>query len=859
MDTPITDEKYGLSEQEANARLATYGRNALIGQKKTSLFIKFFMQFNDFMILVLLAAAAASFGMNFLNNEHDFADPIIILAIVILNAILGVAQEAKAEKALDALKRLAAPTAKVVRDGKILHIDASLLVPGDVIHLETGDYIPADATLISGVNLQSEESALTGESVPVEKRPGHADIDAHLGDRANMLFSGCSVTYGHGIAVVIATGMDTEVGRIADMIMEAEAVETPLQRKLAATGKTLGIAALGICAFIFLMGVLRHIHPFNMFMTSVSLAVAAIPEGLPAIVTIMLALGVQRMAKSNAIIRKLPAVESLGGATVICSDKTGTLTQNKMRVTERHGDREILSYAALCNNSAVDSSGVVVGAPTEAALVDAATAAGINKNRLDLEWRRLNELPFDSERKLMSTLHTNNDGRYLMITKGAPEILINRCSHILQKGKVSELIKDKRRELNELNNSMANKALRVIAVAYRESPYPIVMKEEGLIFAGLLGMIDPPREEVLPAVATCLKAGIKPVMITGDHMATAQAIAKKIGIFKAGDLAMTGSEMSRLDDKTLRDRIDNYTVFARVSPEHKVRIVKAFQKRGNVVAMTGDGVNDAPALKAADIGCAMGIAGTDVAKGAADMVLTDDNFATIVKAVREGRGIYANIRKAVHFLLSSNIGEIITIFTAILVGWAAPLSAIHLLWVNLVTDSLPAIALGMDPAEDDIMLRKPVDAKGGLFAGGLWQRIVAEGFMIGFLALCAFGIGAVYYDVPGEHIVASTMCFATLSISQLIHAFNMRSDESVFRLNPMSNPYLIGALIIGVIMQAAVIEVPALNGVFKVAPLFYEQWIIVGGLCLVPLAVVEIQKYISSVSERNSIRKSQLI
>jgi Ca2+-transporting ATPase len=564
------------------------------------------------------------------------------------------------------------------------------------------------------------------------------------------------------------------------------------------------------------------------------------------------------MAKSNAIIRKLPAVESLGGATVICSDKTGTLTQNKMRVTERHGDRDVLSYAALCNNGAINSSGSTIGDPTEIALIDAAMAAGINKNRLDLEWPRLDELPFDSERKLMTTLHSNSDGHYLIVTKGAPEVLINRCSHISHKGEISELTHSKRRELNELNISMANKALRVIAIAFRKSLSPIIMKEDGLIFAGLLGMIDPPREEVPAAVSVCLQAGIKPVMITGDHVATARAIAKKIGILKPGDLSITGSEISELDEKSLCDRIDNYTVFARVSPEHKVRVVKAFQKRGNVVAMTGDGVNDAPALKAADIGCAMGITGTDVAKGAADMVLTDDNFATIVKAVREGRGIYANIRKAVHFLLSSNTGEIITIFAAILMGWAAPLSAIHLLWVNLVTDSLPAIALGMDPADKNIMLQKPVDAKGGLFAGGLWQRIVTEGFMIGFLALCAFGIGAVYYDLPGQHIVASTMCFATLSISQLIHAFNMRSDASIFKLNPFSNPYLIGALIIGVIMQAVVIEAPLLNSIFKVAPLFHEQWMIIGGLCLVPLVVVEIQKFLSHVTEHNSTKKSLL-
>ena len=844
----------GLSEEEAQERLTEYGPNTLSEKKHTGLAAKFFRQFSDFMIIVLLAAAAISFTVSLINGESDFADPAIILAIVILNAVLGVIQENKAEKSLEALKKMSAPTAKVIRDGKLIHIQADMLAPGDIIRLETGDYVPADARLISAANLKAEESALTGESVPVSKNAGVIIPEsASIGDRKNMVFSGSSITMGRGTGVVTATGMGAEVGKIAGMLMEQDAPDTPLQRKLEATGKTLGLAALSICALIYILGLINHIPPFRMFMTSVSLAVAAIPEGLPAIVTIMLALGVQRMVKANAIIRKLPAVESLGGATVICSDKTGTLTQNKMRVTETAGDagkKSLLMYAALCNNCGLEPDGRIKGDPTEAALVSAAYDAGLNKNDLDRQWRRVGELPFDSERKLMSTLHVNDRGEYLSVTKGAPDVLIERCSHYSNHGAVLPLNAVKKRELLAVNSRMADKALRVIGVAYIASSGHIPgISEKNLIFAGLLGMIDPPRREVAEAVRICKEAGIKPVMITGDHEITARAIAKKIGIMASGDRSIDGRLLGEMDDTALGERIGDYNVFARVSPEHKVRIVKAYQRNGGVVAMTGDGVNDAPALKAADIGCAMGMSGTDVAKGAADIILTDDNFATIVKAVREGRGIYANIRKAVHFLLSSNIGEIMTIFVALLIGWSAPLLAIHLLWVNLVTDSLPAIALGMDPAAADIMRHKPHDNKGSLFAGGLWARIVIEGLMIGFLALLAFGIGAVYFDSPDSHFIASTMCFATLSISQLVHAFNMRSDGSV--LNGLfENKYLAGSLIIGVIMQAAVIEAPYLNKVFKVAPLDSRQWLIVAVLSLMPLVLVELQKLAESARSK---------
>ena len=850
-----TDLDRGLSKEQVEERLAEYGPNILREKKNTNIAVKFFRQFNDFMIIVLLAAAAISMSVSLLNGERDFADPIIILAIVVLNAVLGVIQENKAEKSLEALKKMTAPAARAIRNGKLIHVHASELVPGDIIHLETGDYVPADARLITAINLKAEESALTGESVPVSKDANVIiNEDAPIGDRKNMVFSGSSVTLGRGAAVVTATGMATEVGKIADMIMEHEAPETPLQRKLEATGKTLGLGALGICALIFFMGLFDHIQPFQMFMTSVSLAVAAIPEGLPAIVTIMLALGVQRMVKSNAIIRKLPAVESLGGATVICSDKTGTLTQNKMRVVEIAGDAgqsNILTYAALCNNSILEADGQTSGDPTETALVSAAYEVGLNKNELDRLWRRVEELPFDSDRKLMSTLHVNDSGKYLAVTKGAPDVLLNRCSHYSERGGVLLMDAAKKRELSSAYTRMADRALRVIGVAYASSSGRISgLSEKNLIFAGFLGMIDPPRKEAAEAVRVCREAGIKPVMITGDHEITAQAIAKKIGIMETGDRSINGQSLSEMDDKTLCERIGNYTVFARVSPEHKVRIVKAFQRKGEIVAMTGDGVNDAPALKAADIGCAMGINGTDVAKGAADMVLTDDNFATIVKAVREGRGIYANIRKAVHFLLSSNIGEIITIFVSLLIGWNTPLLAIHLLWVNLVTDSLPAIALGMDPAADDIMKHKPRDNKGSLFAGGLWGRIIAEGLMIGLLALTAFGIGAVYFDHPDSHFIASTMCFATLSISQLVHAFNMRSDESILNKDIFKNKYLVGSLIIGVIMQVSVIQLPYLNKIFKVAPLGNQEWFVIAVLCLMPVVVVEMQKLFNKTTEK---------
>ncbi len=876
-----TDVLNGLSQTEAMDRLQRYGSNKLNEKKRTSIIIRFFLQFNDFMIIVLLAAAGISFFTTYIEGKPDFTDPIIILAIISLNAVLGLVQENKAEKSIEALKKMTAPTTKVLRNSNLTNIKTEDLVPGDIIFLETGDLVPADARIIESHNLKAEESALTGESVAVEKDADLVfDREIPIGDKKNMLFSGSSISYGRCTAMIVETGMNTEVGKIAKMIMDEESLETPLQKKLADTGKKLGIGAIIICVVIFVMGLLRSIPPFEMFMTSVSLAVAAIPEGLPAIVTIMLAIGVQRMANKNAVIRKLPAVETLGSANVICSDKTGTLTQNKMKVVEISNgfdilDKEsshrknILKLGSMCNDCIVrnvENGEDIIGDPTEAAIVISLMKYGIRKYDLDAENERIAEIPFDSKRKLMTTIHTNKNSisKYTVITKGAPDVLLNRCTHYLDNvGEIKELTQSARARISKTNAQMAEKALRVLGTAFNtigSLPSKIESNniENSLVFAGLIGMIDPPRKEVFDAVNTCREAGIKTVMVTGDHISTAMAIAKKIGIMKIGDRAMTGDELNKISVEELSENIFEYSVFARVSPEHKMKIVKAFQSRGAVVAMTGDGVNDAPALKAADIGCAMGISGTDVAKGAADMVLTDDNFATIVDAVKEGRGIYSNIRKAVHFLLSSNIGEIITIFVAILFGWNSPLLAIHLLWVNLVTDSLPAIALGLDPSDKDVMKKRSYGREGGMFSQGLWQRIIIEGCMIGMLALLGFGIGSTFYDESGSHIIGRTMAFATLSISQLVHAFNMRSDKSIFSIDMFENKYLIGALVAGLFLQVSVITFKPVAGIFKVCALSPSCWFIVVVLCLLPVILVELEKYFArqrklftGISEKN--------
>ncbi len=827
-----TDSINGLNNTQVVENQNRYGKNIISEQKKISKLKKFLMQFNDFMVIILLIAAIISFVISYINHENDFIDPIIIFFIITINALIGFIQENKAEKSIDALKKITRPTSNVIRNSSIQNIPADEIVPGDIILIETGNYIPADARLISSINLKIDEAMLTGESIPIEK---NADLilnpDTLLADRINMIYCGSFATSGRGKAIVTSIGMNTQVGKIADMIMTNDDSETPLQKRLDHTGKILGLGALSICALIFIMGLFKKIPPFEMFMTSVSLAVAAIPEGLPAIVTIVLAIGVRRMAKQNAIVKKLPAVETLGCANVICSDKTGTLTQNKMHVVEIKNylsdKSKLLEYACLCNNTILKNS-ETIGDATESALVNAALDSGINKNDLDKKYPRVNEIPFDSKRKLMTTVHKIN-GKYLVITKGAPDVLLSHCKDTHEKTIAAD------------NKNMASKALRVLGVAFKiENQFPTIHIENNLTFAGLFGMIDPPRDEVTDAVQKCKTAGIKPVMITGDHILTAEAIAKKIGILQFPNKSISGAELAKLTDDELAKNIFDYSVFARVSPEHKVKIVKAFQKNNSIVAMTGDGVNDAPALKIADIGCAMGKTGTDVAKSAADMILTDDNFSTIVKAVSEGRGIYSNIKKAVHFLLSSNIGEIITIFMAIFFGWKSPLLAIQLLWVNLVTDSLPAIALGLEPPQENIMYEKPVRNTQSLFTGGLWQRIIIEGAMIGMISLIAFALGNVYYNLTA----ARTMAFATLSISQLVHVFNMRTEKSIFESNIFGNSYIIMAFIICFVLQASVIMIKPLSEIFHVCQLTSTQWLIVIILSLVPIFVVETEKFL---------------
>lgn len=854
-----TDEKQGLTSQMAAERLAQKGRNELAETDgKKSLFWRFLAQFDDFMILLLLGAAVVSVVISRLSGENDVLDAVMILGIVVLNAALGLFQESKAEKALEALKKMAAPHARVIRDGIVREIPAAEVVPGDLLLLETGDAVCADGRVVESRSLKTEESALTGEALPVEKTAaGGLPAETATGDRKNMVLAGGYVVYGKGKVLVTATGMDTEMGRIAAMLSHTSDSMTPLQKKLEQTGKQLGIGALAICALIFCMGILQEKPPFSMFMTAVSLAVAAIPEGLPAIVTIVLAMGTSRMSEKHTIVRRLSAVETLGGAQVICSDKTGTLTQNRMQVTTwtDYSHREpknedlretVANLFALCNDCNV-SDGNLQGEPTEKALGEYAQSMGIDFAALRRDMPRVGEIPFSSARKRMTTLHKTEDG-WISVTKGAPDILLEKCAFCME-GSGQVPFDSRRKSMARMvNGEMAAQALRVVAVAFRqwEEKPPLTEEalERNLVFAGMAGMVDPPRPEVKEAVHLCRQAGIRPVMITGDHVLTAEAIGRELGIYQKGDCAVTGAELDKMSDKELETAAETCTVFARVAPEHKVRIVQAFQKRGNVVAMTGDGVNDAPALKTADIGCAMGKSGTEVAKGASDLILTDDNFATIVEAVREGRGIYDNIRKAVHFLLSSNIGEILTIFVAMLLGWAAPLLPIQLLWVNLVTDSLPAIALGMEPAEDNIMERPPRKNTGSLFGDGLGGRILLEGVMIGVLALLAFGIGHVYFDQEDGYAVGRTMAFAVLSLSQLVHAFNMRGEGSLGKLPFCSNKWLLMAFVVGVVLQCVVIMMPPLAGIFQVVPLDWEQWLLTAALALAPLPLVELEKAI---------------
>ena len=877
-----TNKENGLSSKKVEENRAKYGLNELKEKKKESLIQKFIDQFKDFSIIVLIIAAIVSGVVGVMQGE-GFTDTIIILIVVLLNAVIGVAQESKAEKSLEALKKLSAHAAKVIRNGKETAIPARELVPGDLVIIETGDYISADLRVIEAVNLKSQEASLTGESVPVEKRTDAIqETEVGVGDRKNMLFSSSLITYGRGKAIVVKTGMNTEVGKIADMINQTEDQETPLQKKLNSLGKTLGMAALTICAVIFVIGLLQGKEIINMFMTAVSLAVAVIPEGLVAVSTIVLAIGVQKMVKKNAIVKKLPAVETLGSSTVICSDKTGTLTQNKMTVekifcndviadiekAETNEDfRKLIYDCMLCNDSRVLENGEIAGDPTETALVDLALKLDYPVSIMR-ENPRVAEVPFDSNRKLMSTVN-GKDGKYIVYTKGGLDEILRKCDSYLYKGSVRHNLSDYAEWIRTNNEHMANEALRVLAFAYKEidhvpSKYEMENLESGLTFIGMVGMIDPPREEAKKAVEKCKHAGIKTVMITGDHKATAVAIAKKIGILENDSEALTGLELDKISDEQLAKDVRKYSVYARVSPEHKVRIVKAWQKNGEIVAMTGDGVNDSPALKTADIGCAMGKVGTEVAKEAADVILTDDNFATIVSAVEEGRRIYDNILKVIQFLLSCNVGEVIVLLLATLfaptigrvfgiydISMIQVLLPIHILWINLVTDTFPALALAFDPANKDIMDRKPVKKDEGIFTKGRTFRIVYQGFMIGLLTLAAYliGIGSTKTAIGNLTLeetkieVGQTMAFTVLAFSELIHVFNIRDNKnSIFKTGILGNSILIYAVVISALLMGVILVIPQLREIFSIPILPVGNIIETVLLIIAPVVIVELMK-----------------
>ena len=880
-----TNLEKGLSTEEVQKRREKYGLNELKAKKKKTLFQKFLEQFKDFSIIILIIAAIVSGAVGIAEGE-GITDTIIILIVVIVNAIIGVTQEAKAEKSLEALQKLTDHASKVIRNGEITVVPAKELVPGDIVVLDTGDYIPADLRIIEAVNLKSQEASLTGESVPVEKNAEVIEeTEIGIGDRLNMLFSSSLVTYGRGKGIVVETGMTTEVGKIAGMLDATGEQTTPLQDKLNRLGKTLGIVALTICVIIFIIGLIQGKEPIHMFMTAVSLAVAAIPEGLVAVSTIVLAIGVQKMVKKNAIVKRLPAVETLGSSTVICSDKTGTLTQNKMTVekifwndsvrevnniSENDIDEELkkLVYAnMLCNDTKISNDGSLTGDPTETALVDMAFKLDFDPSIYD-QMPRVEEIPFDSDRKLMTTVNKVGE-KYIVYTKGGIDELLKRCISYEICGKNYQELESYSNKIRQENEGMAKEALRVLGCAYKEidhEPSKEEMEniENDLIFIGMVGMIDPAREEAKKAVEKCKTAGIKTVMITGDHKITATAIAKKLGILENEDEAITGLELEQMSDEELEKNVRKYSVYARVSPEHKVRIVRAWQKNGEIVAMTGDGVNDSPALKTADIGCAMGIVGTDVAKEAADVILTDDNFATIVSAVEEGRRIYDNILKVIQFLLSSNVGEIVvlllaTLFTPLFAKWFGItdvahleiLLPIHILWINLVTDSLPALALAFDPANSDIMKRKPKKANQGVFTKGMTWRVVYQGVMIGLLTLAAFAIGLATTTTPIDGLtldeskieVGQTMAFVTLAISELVHVFNVRDNKnSVFKTKVFNNSKLIWAVIASAALMFIILGVPALRTVFSIPVLPTQNILELVGLIIAPLVIVEIFK-----------------
>lgn len=858
----------GLSDTEAAERLEKYGPNELEEGRKRSIAKMFLEQFANFMVIVLIAAAIVSAAV-----AGELTDAAIILFVVVMNAVLGVIQESKAEKALAALKKMSSPHVKVKRGGNVRRIRTEELVPGDIVLIEAGDVVPADMRILESASLKIEEAALTGESMPVEKiTEPLEDEDLVIGDRRNMAYAGSSVTYGRGTGIVVNTGMNTEVGKIAGHLATFEASKTPLQVKLAEMSRIISAGVLLICVVIFVAGLLQGRETLDMFMTSVSLAVAAIPEGLVAVVTIVLAIGVQKMAEENAIIRKLSAVETLGSTQIICTDKTGTLTKNRMTVKKVYvnekltdadradinsPDFRLFAEAILvCNDSRLErkeNETIFIGDPTETALVDYGIIMGFHPEDTGRKYPRVAEIPFDSGRKLMTTVHRTGSG-YISVTKGAPDVLAGRCTHILANGETRALNDADRAAIAAANREMANQALRVLAVACRmlesipENINPAAL-ENDLVFIGLAGMIDPPREEAGEAVKLCRQAGIRPIMITGDHKDTAAAIAKELGIAVDSSEVITGNELNAMSDEEFNENVERYSVYARVSPEHKVRIVKAWKLKGKIVAMTGDGVNDAPALKYADIGVGMGITGTEVAKGVSNIVLADDNFATIVKAVKEGRRIYSNIRKTVQFLLSCNLGEVFTLFVATMLPAVFSehlLYPIHILWINLITDTLPALALGMEEAEPDIMKKPPRDPGKGFFSEGVGINVIYQGILEGCLVLLSYIIGRRYSPET-----ATTMAFATLGFIQLFHSFNARTiEDSVFRLGPFSNPWLLGSFVVSAVLQLAVIFLPFLNGLFRVVPLTAVQWLTVLAIAFAIIPAVEVVKLIQRALRR---------